>query len=244
MGYCLNLRDEDYSRIKRAAHCALRHLSPQVQKEITLGDLIVHGWYHAFRYARSYADFDEHGYHDCVREMMKYAIHLARQHWRYLGLPAARVLALKPGLFYDPELNEVDAAMEHDWDAVDAAIDGSILIAGLELTQERAALGNFYLEQCSAVESARRMGISKSTFNRTRRRALAHLRHEKPACREAKGCRWLPEISKWMAYIVIKGKQKVLGYFPTEQEAHQVYVKAKNTVRSRRETPQAMEKQP
>ena len=43
----------------------------------------------------------------------------------------------------------------------------------------------------------------------------------------AKGCSWDKKRNKWHAYITLNNKQIYLGYFETEEEAHQAYLDAK-----------------
>ena len=45
--------------------------------------------------------------------------------------------------------------------------------------------------------------------------------------RNAKGYCWHNRESKWRAQIKINGKQKTLGYFTEEEDAHQAYLNAK-----------------
>ena len=44
---------------------------------------------------------------------------------------------------------------------------------------------------------------------------------------DAKGCWFSQRHKKWEAYIYLNGKKHVLGYFKTEEEAHQKYLEAK-----------------
>jgi hypothetical protein len=44
---------------------------------------------------------------------------------------------------------------------------------------------------------------------------------------KAKGYCWHKQNKKWMAYIKLNGKNKFLGYYDTESEAHQAYLDAK-----------------
>jgi hypothetical protein len=44
---------------------------------------------------------------------------------------------------------------------------------------------------------------------------------------KAKGYYWFKRDKKWMAYIGLNGKNKHIGYYDTEQEAHQAYLNAK-----------------
>ena len=43
----------------------------------------------------------------------------------------------------------------------------------------------------------------------------------------AKGYSWHEQTKKWMAQIKVNGKTINLGYFDTEEEAHQAYLDAK-----------------
>lgn len=43
----------------------------------------------------------------------------------------------------------------------------------------------------------------------------------------AKGCSYHKHAKKWIANITVEGKMKHLGYFKTETEAHDAYLKAK-----------------
>jgi hypothetical protein len=44
---------------------------------------------------------------------------------------------------------------------------------------------------------------------------------------DAKGCSFDKNINKWKAKICVNYKQKHIGYYDTEEEAHQAYLKAK-----------------
>jgi hypothetical protein len=44
---------------------------------------------------------------------------------------------------------------------------------------------------------------------------------------EIKGCCFFKRANKWVAQITVKGKQKSLGYFSSEQEAHEAYLATK-----------------
>jgi hypothetical protein len=44
---------------------------------------------------------------------------------------------------------------------------------------------------------------------------------------KAKGYSWYKDTKKWRAYIKLNGKQKNLGYFDSEAEAREAYLKAK-----------------
>jgi hypothetical protein len=44
---------------------------------------------------------------------------------------------------------------------------------------------------------------------------------------DAKGCSFDKTINKWKAKICVNYKQKHIGYYDTEEEAHQAYLKAK-----------------
>lgn len=46
------------------------------------------------------------------------------------------------------------------------------------------------------------------------------------------GVYWNKEHKKFMAKIMFSGKHKYLGYFPTAEEAHQAYLKAKRELHS------------
>jgi hypothetical protein len=45
--------------------------------------------------------------------------------------------------------------------------------------------------------------------------------------KNTRGCYYQKERNKWSASIKVNGKRKFLGRYDTEQEAHQVYVEAK-----------------
>ena len=44
---------------------------------------------------------------------------------------------------------------------------------------------------------------------------------------DCKGCSFSKEKNKWEAYIQLNGKKKHIGYYATEEEAHEAYLKEK-----------------
>lgn len=63
-------------------------------------------------------------------------------------------------------------------------------------------------------ENLRSANHAQNCMNRTPQRSIS------------KGCYWQPKREKWIAQIGVYGKRKTLGYFNTEAEAANAYVKA------------------
>jgi hypothetical protein len=61
------------------------------------------------------------------------------------------------------------------------------------------------------LENLRMVSHQQNMFNQTK----------------AKGYYWRKDIEKWMAYITVNYRKKNLGYFDTEAEARDTYIKAK-----------------
>ena len=61
------------------------------------------------------------------------------------------------------------------------------------------------------IDNLRLVTCQQNHFNRTK----------------VKGYTWDKKARKWQAYIKLNGKQKHLGLFESEQEAHQAYLKSK-----------------
>jgi hypothetical protein len=78
---------------------------------------------------------------------------------------------------------------------------------------------------CNKTNSIDHIDIDKTNNYIENLRVLTHQHNQWN--RICKGCYWCKRCQKWRARIIVNGKQKYLGLFDLEEDAHQAYLEAK-----------------